>query len=98
MKIRRFNEQAENMDLSNSRFIEKDGEIWISKKDVVKMINNVVIGLKNDEGNNDREVTLRRGSIMEIIINVIKVIKNGVNEIGGKEINPLDPYDEEDWD
>jgi len=91
MKIKRFNENK-SVNENSFKYIEKDDEIWISKKSLQIYFTRVLNGLKELKSENVNDTFLKNGLIM-----FTKAVKENVDDTGGNPLRILDPYGEEDW-
>jgi hypothetical protein len=78
-----LNEGKEIKVFNDIRTKEIDGELWLSKEDVLSMFR-LIIRINQDK--------------KPSYVRIIHILKDKFYNIGGRKIKGGDPYGEEDWD
>ncbi len=103
MRIKRFNESTWNRDkgLRSCDFKEMEGDIWISKSDIINILKSVRNETKKELTKYDSKTIMKDVTIDDFsnaLFTLLNDLRSAFEDIGGNPRRDLDPYGEEKWE
>jgi len=101
MRIKRFNESDEHKGLRSSKWKEIDGDIWISKTDIINILRSLRDETKKELSKHDSKKIIENvtiGDFSNALFTILNELRSAFEDIGGNPRGELDPYGEEVWE